>query len=113
MIESYDFGTIIIDGKTFTSDCIITQKTIDAQWWRRKAHELCVDDIKEIIERENPEAVVVGTGKYGIMKILTETEDFLKGNGIAIYVQSTDEAVTRFNEMTAKKRTVGFFHLTC
>lgn len=113
MIEAYDFGYLVIDGKRYTTDCIVTEHTVNTAWWRRSGHELAIEDIKETIDREKPHTIVVGKGKYGAMKILPETEQYLKGEGIEIVAGITDTAVARYNECASKKRVVGFFHLTC
>jgi len=113
MIDSYSFGRIVIEGKKFDSDCIVTQNSINASWWRKSGHELSIEDIREIIEKEKPEAIVVGKGKYGLMKILKETEDYLKEHGIEIHSGKTDEAVKTYNDVSQDKKVVGFFHLTC
>ena len=113
MIDSYNFGKIIINGKIFTSDCIVSRDSINASWWRKSGHELSIEDIREIIEKEKPETIVVGKGKYGLMKILKETEDYLKEHGIEIHSGKTDEAVKIYNNVSKDKKVVGFFHLTC
>jgi len=113
MIESYSFGSIVINGKRYNSDCIITKDSVSAKWWRRKGHELCIDDIKDVIEKEKPEAIVVGKGKFGLMRILKETEDYLENLGIELYSDKTDEAVKHFNDISQVKKVVAFFHLTC
>ncbi len=113
MVDSYRFGKIVINGKTYRMDCIVTHNTVITEWWRKKGHELSVEDIREVIEKERPEFVVVGKGKYGLMKILKETDDFLNELGIKMRSGKTDEAARVYNEICTKKRTVGFFHLTC
>jgi len=35
MIESYDFGRIVVDGRKFGRDVIIFADRIDGNWWRR------------------------------------------------------------------------------
>lgn len=49
MIDSYDFGTIKISGKTYTSDVIIYSARIDSKCWRKEGHSLHPDDIKDVI----------------------------------------------------------------
>jgi hypothetical protein len=113
MIDSYRFGLMVIEGKKFSNDCIVTENNVYGNWWRKKGHELAVEDIKEVIEREKPEVVVIGKGKYGLMKIPEETERFLQDLGIEIKSSNTDEAVKMYNELCKKKKVVGCFHLTC
>ncbi|MDZ7262488.1 MAG: MTH938/NDUFAF3 family protein, partial [candidate division KSB1 bacterium] len=82
MIESYNFGKMVIDGKTYRSDVILYPDHVEANWWRKEGHQLCVQDIQEAVESTSPEVVVVGTGKYGFMKVLPETETYLESRGI-------------------------------
>ena len=112
MIESYDFGRIIIDGKPYTSDVIVFPDRVDDSWWRKKGHELCIDDIKEVVEAK-PEILVVGTGFYGRMKILSETLEYLKSNGIEVTAKKTEDACEAFNRLSKARKTVAALHLTC
>jgi len=112
LIESYDFGRIIIDGKPYTSDVIVFPDRVDDSWWRKKGHELCIDDIKEVVEAK-PETLVVGTGYYGRMKILSETLEYLKSNGIEVTAKKTEDACEAFNQLSKARKVVAAIHLTC
>lgn len=113
MIESYSFGKMMINGTKFTRDLIIYQDNIKQNWWRKNGHELCVEDIEQVIEEFNPATLVVGTGKYGLMKVLPETEKYLKSKNIILIAQKTEEAVSIFNELFRSDKVMGAFHLTC
>ena len=106
-IDSYQFGRIVIDGTTYTSDCIITSGKILPDWWRKEGHLLAVEDIKSVIESK-PSILIVGCGAYGMMKIADNTHNF------ELLVFNTDKAVTKFNELIDKdKRIAAALHLTC
>jgi hypothetical protein len=115
LIEAYDFGVMIINGKRYTSDLIVFPEKVFSGWWRREGHELCVEDLKEVFSHSPlPEVLVVGTGYSGLVKVLPEVEKALKERGIKLIIQSTREAYKTFNEfLRAGKRVVGAFHLTC
>jgi hypothetical protein len=115
LIESYDFGVIVIDGKRYTSDVIVFPERVIDDWWRKEGHRLHLDDLKEILEpKQRPEVLLVGTGYYGIMKISPEAENALKSEGIELMVQPTREAFQTFNELLKSgRRVAGAFHLTC
>ncbi|MEM3458843.1 MAG: MTH938/NDUFAF3 family protein [Candidatus Bathyarchaeia archaeon] len=115
MIESYEFGSIVINRKKYTKDLIIFPEKILDNWWRKEGHMLNVEDLKEIFEQKTkPEMLVVGTGYYGIMKISPEVNDILKAQAIKLIAQPTKEACQTFNKfLGANKRVVGAFHLTC
>ena len=58
MIESYKFGEIIINGKKYNSDLIILKDRIYDNWWRKEGHNLCIDDIKKIIDKK-PDILII------------------------------------------------------
>jgi len=113
MIDSYDFGVIVIDGKKYTSDLMIYPDRVEIAWWRKTSHELLVEDIPEEVFEADPKTIVVGKGFYGDMKVLTETVDYLKEKGIELIEQNTKEACETLNELSQKEKVVGLFHLTC
>lgn len=112
MIESYKFGKIVIDGKTYRSDLIIYEDKIDDNWWRRKGHSLCPDDIQEIIDAK-PDILIVGTGYSGLMKVPRKTEKFIEEEGIQLIAEKTTKAVETYNDLSRDKRVVAALHLTC
>ncbi len=112
MIESYDFGRIVIDGRKFTSDIIIFPDRIDGNWWRKEGHTLNVEDIKSIVDA-NPEVLVIGTGYSGLMKIHPQTERYLDSSRIKLITAKTEKACTIYNELSKSKRVIAALHLTC
>ena len=112
MIESYSFGRIIINGRHYSSDVIIYPDRVDGSWWRAKGHNLCMDDIKEILEYK-PEVLIIGKGKSGMMKVPDEVQNAVKKLGIELITANTKEAVERYNSIAGEKKTVAALHLTC
>ncbi|MEM0058010.1 MAG: Mth938-like domain-containing protein [Candidatus Bathyarchaeia archaeon] len=115
MIESYDFGVMVVNGKRYTSDLIVFPEKVLSGWWRREGHQLCLEDLRDVLSATPPPRVlVVGTGYLGLVKVLPEVEKALKDRGIKLIAQPTREAFKTFNELLkAGKRVVGAFHLTC
>lgn len=115
MIDSYEFGTIVINGKRYTSDVIVFPERVIDGWWRREGHRLCVEDLKEILRsKPKPEVLVVGTGYYGLVKVSPEVENTLKSHEIELLAQPTREACQTFNKLLkSNRRVAGAFHLTC
>jgi len=111
-IDSYHFGEIVIDGKKYSSDVIISPDRVRDNWWRKTGHELCVEDIAEVIT-ENPEVLVVGTGDSGLMKVLPEVEQAIQAHGIKLIVEPTDKACNTYNQLSHSQRLVAALHLTC
>jgi len=111
-IESYDFGSIVIDDRKFGRDVIIFPDRIDNNWWRKEGHMLSVDDVKEIVEAK-PELLIVGTGYSGMMKIHPQTEQYLSSSGIELIAAKTEKACETYNEVSKSRRVVAALHLTC
>ena len=113
MIENYSFGQIIIDKKKYNSDLIIFKDYIFDSWWRKEGHNLCIDDIKEIVNKK-PDILIVGTGCFGLMKVPQELIEYLKSSGIRqVIVKKTGEACTEYNKLYKTNNVIAAFHLTC
>ena len=112
MIDSYAFGRIVIDGKRYTTDVIIFPDRVKHGWWRKEGHQLCTDDVKEVIQ-ERPEILVVGTGSVGLMRVLPETKESLESVGIRLIVENTRKACETYNQLSKSRRIVAALHLTC
>jgi hypothetical protein len=111
VIEHYAFGSIKIDGKNYSHDVIVSLNKA-ALWWRKTSHEVAIDDLAPIL-KENPKLIVFGTGAMGVMKVLPETEEYLKQQGIQVTVLPSGDAVKEYNLRIKDPGTVGAFHLTC
>jgi hypothetical protein len=112
-IESYEFGQIVVGGESYSSDLIIYPDRVEAGWWRRSGHELHPDDLSGVLENA-PEVLVVGTGKWGRMRVLEETEALLRRQNIQIMALKTDAACRTFNQLCQTgTRAVAALHLTC
>jgi hypothetical protein len=112
MIDTYSFGNIMIDGKTYASDVIIYPDRINSSWWRKVGHELGVDDLKDVLDQK-PDVIVVGTGDPGMMKVLPETEKLIKSKGIKLIVQPTKEAYKTYNQLSSSQKVIAMLHLSC
>ena len=123
MIDSYKFGAIVVNGLRYTSDIIVLPERVIDGWWRKEGHKVCAEDLEEIFNCEpKPQVLIVGTGYYGLVKILPEVKDILGSHGIELVAQPTGEACQTFNKLlrhnlsvgkSEKRVIVGAFHLTC
>ncbi len=112
MIESYEFGRMEIQGKTYTSDLILFPHKIKDSWWRQTGHKLSLKDVEDVFQ-EAPEVFVIGTGYYGLMKVGEDVKKRAKEKGITLVAEKTEKSVQSYNAIASKKKTVGAFHLTC
>ena len=110
-IEAYTFGSITIDGKTYTSDLKIIGNRIVPNWWRKEGHRLNLEDITDIIEAK-PDVLVIGTGYSGLMVVPEKLKATLRTMGIDVIVQPTSEAYKTFNQLEGRNASFAA-HLTC
>jgi hypothetical protein len=114
MIDEYKFGRMVINGETHEKDLIITKEKVIPNWWRDKGHKLQLQDIKEVLDKENPDVLIVGKGKFGMMSIDKEVKEYLQEKGIELYEKESGKATMEFNRQNQEgKNVVGAFHLTC
>lgn len=113
MIESYDFGSVVINGAQYTSDVIVMGEKIKAGWRRKEGHMLHASDVEAALEEFLPEVVVIGTGYSGMMKVPVETKQYLQTKGVELLVEKTEEACKVFNTLSKSKRVLAALHLTC
>ena len=112
-IDSYRFGEMLVNGRSYSSDLIIFGDRIEDQWWRENGHLVRAEDLVEVLQTR-PDVLVVGRGKLGAMKIPAETQDAIEDAGIQLVHARTEEAVSVFNQIASTgKNVVGAFHLTC
>jgi hypothetical protein len=111
-IDSYSFGRIVINGKTYTSDVIIYPDRVDGSWWRNEGHLLQLADLKEALQAK-PEVLVIGTGAFGVMRVPRETVEHIAGQGIEVKVERTSRAAEVYNDLAGTKAVIAALHLTC
>ena len=113
LIEAYDFGRIVIDGVTYTSDVIIMGKKVEADWWREQGHALEVADISPPLEKFLPEIAIVGTGYMGMMEVPRETRQYFQDKNVELLVENTGKACELFDDLPRAKRALAALNLTC
>jgi hypothetical protein len=112
-IDSYKFGKIIINGKEYSSDCIIFGDSVKPNWRRKRGHSLSDKDLQPVINAK-PTVLIVGSGKSGKMKIPNDTRHFLLEEEILLEIVNTNKAVERFNELSKTGvKIAAALHLAC
>jgi hypothetical protein len=111
-IETYEFGRIVVDGRTYDADLILLPDRIVERWWRQEGHVLHTADLCAVFQAE-PQLLIVGQGAYSRMHIADETASALERAGIGLLSLPTDEAVRRYNSSPESQRVAAALHLTC
>ncbi len=112
MIDSYEFGRIVINGKRYSNDLILFPDKVKDGWWRKEGHQIHIEDLKDVL-KVKPEVLVVGTGYSGLMTIPPVTRKYVESEGIEIISQKTKEACETFNRLIKSRKVVAALHLTC
>ncbi len=120
MIEKYNFGFIVIDGRKYDYDVEVRWSGEVLKWWRKESHIFALEDVERAVE-QGPDVIILGTGAYGLAKVPKQTQKFIKDKGIELIIDKTGEAVKTFNiikeksedEQGRKTKIIGLFHLTC
>ena len=113
MIEKYSFGSMTILGKRYTSDLKIINRQVFPDWWRKKGHWVAVDEVTDILNAK-PDYLIIGSGKFGLMKISDQLREHLSDCEVEVIIERTFTAIGTFNRMyAAGKNVAAGFHLTC
>ena len=112
IVDSYQFGLIVVNGESYTSDVVIFPDRVKDNWRRKTSHQLHLDELSEAIA-EVPEVLIVGTGAAGLVKVLPEVKQSLEALGIKLIAQPTNEACQMYNQLCQSQRVVAALHLTC
>ena len=113
-IEDYRFGSMTIDGRSYSKDLYVVGSDIMSPWWRSAGgHVFAPDDLAPLIEAA-PEVIVLGTGYFGRVKVPDETLQAFTDAGTEVVVGRTGEVVDEFNRLADDGRQpAAAFHLTC
>jgi hypothetical protein len=112
VIESYSFGRIVVDGRTYTADVIICPDRVESSWVRGSGHALAIEDLQAVLEGE-ARMVIVGTGSVGLMRVPVATLEYLKAAGFEVIVERTGQACDTYNRLSEQRPVIAALHLSC
>lgn len=115
-IDSTEFGNIVVNGKKYGDILIIEGSVISRDKEKIRAlygssHVLRKEEARELL-KGNPEAVVIGSGQYGALKVDEEAALIIKESAELIVAQ-TPQTIKKFNELSRSKRVNALIHVTC
>jgi hypothetical protein len=112
-INSCSFGKIVINHETYTEDVLILPDgKILERWWRKKGHQLSLNDLEDLIKTA-PEVIVAGMGVSGMMRPDKDLKSEMSKMSIELIAAPNKEAIELFNALSGEKRIGAGFHLTC
>jgi hypothetical protein len=111
MIDSFQYGKIVIDGKEYSHDVIIHPDGKVERWWRREGHIVALEDLKSVMA-DPPEILIIGGGTEGRMGCPQNLPAYLEEQGTKVIYDGTERAVTRYNQRDPKIKTAAALHIT-
>jgi len=116
-IDSTQFGSIVIEGKTFRHD---VQIGLDGEVSKRKkklskaiygtSHIISLDEAKNVYQK-GAARLIVGSGQHGLAGLSDEAAAFFKDKGCHVDLLPTEKAIEAWNK--AEGAVIGLFHITC
>lgn len=112
-IDSTEFGSITVDGKTYEHDVIIDYTGKIEKGWLQTRHLIDRKEFEEFLKKD-PDVILIGNGQYGECEVSDEFVSLAESKGIEVIIKDTKDAIKKFNELVeAGKRVVAYMHVTC
>ena len=110
-IDHYEFGKIVVSGKTYESDIVIMPDG-SVQSGPEDMHYVLLEEIEDIINATGIKTLVIGTGAEGNGLLRRKLIKVVKAKGIKLQMMLTKDAMKMLNE-TPKEGLVAMLHLNC
>ena len=110
-IDNYEFGKIVVSGKTYESDIIILPDG-SIKPGPEDIHYVLKNEIEEVMNIPGIETLVIGTGAEGNGMLRKKLLKIVKAKGITVKMMLTEDAMQWLNE-TPKRGLVAMLHLNC
>lgn len=112
MIDSYTFGTFIINSKRFDSNVKLIQDKAEKYRYFEN-HIIELNDFVDLVEQK-PEYIIIGTGASGVVDISDDIKEYIEKAGIKLIIEKTGDAVNKYNDLLKKnKKVCAVMHNTC
>ena len=110
-IDHYEFGKIIVSGKTYESDIVIMPDG-SVRPGPDDMHYVLLDEIDDIINMPEIKTLVIGTGAEGNGMLRKKLVKEVNAKGITLKMMLTEDAMEMLNG-TSKEGLVAVLHLNC
>ncbi len=112
-IQSYHFGYIEIDGKSYRKDIKLIGERVVPDWWRSTGHRVELSDVEDLLDTD-AEICIFGTGASGLMRVSEAVKSAFQNRGTKVLIEKTESACDTYNRLFQNgKKIVAGFHLTC
>lgn len=110
-IDHYEFGKIVVNGKTYESDLVIMPDG-SIRPGPEDMHYVLLEELEEIINTPGIRTLVIGTGHDGNGRLRKKLVKVVEAKGIILEMMPTKDAMKMLNA-TPKAGLVAMLHLNC
>ncbi len=113
-IDSFDFGSIVIDKKHYTHDVLILPDgTVKRREPTKGKHKITAKEMENLHDMQ-ADIIIIGNGADGNARLTKNAQGYLKDINITPVILGTPLAVERVNqEINDGKRVAALIHITC
>jgi hypothetical protein len=116
-IDSFSFGFIVVDDKQYAHDVVIfpdgTVKERTPGKGRLGSHSIARSEI-EVLKREQPDVILVGTGVHGMARLAHDAEFYLIEPDLNMTLLPSTEIVKKYNQhIEDGEKVAALIHVTC
>jgi len=116
-VNSFDFGSIVIEGKQYGYDVVIlpdgSVKEREASKAIFGSHTITKDEIEELA-KTSPDFIVVGAGVEGVAQLSRDAQAYAEEKKVNLLTLRSYAAAKKLNELTGEgKRVAALIHITC
>ena len=114
-VDSFSFGSIVIEGKQYSRDVLIfpdgTVRPRPGGFWRFGSHAIKKEEIDRLAQ-VGADEIIVGTGIDPIARLTPDAESWANEAKLNLIVLASLEAVERFNRLVEEgKRVSALIHI--
>ena len=116
-IDSFSFGSIVIDGKKYRKDIVFlpdgTVKQRKGGFWMFGDHNFKREEIEEL-SKAGAESAIVGLGTSSKAMVSDEVKEYARNINLELDIRPSQEAVEKWNELIGQgKKVADIIHITC
>jgi hypothetical protein len=116
-IDSFSFGSIVVDGKKYRKDLIFlpdgTVKQREGGFWMFGSHDIKKEEIEEL-SRAGAESAIVGIGTSSRASVSDKAKKYAQETNLDLSILPSHEAVEKLNELVDQgKKVAALIHITC
>lgn len=109
-IDSFKFERVVIQGKEYRSDILISPDENVSPWDREVLHTIQSVDLDDILKHK-PDLIIIGTGTIGNLKLAEDVKPYLGEKGIELIAHKSEKAIDTYRQLRNQERVLLLLHV--